>query len=162
MADLLDTSLVADLARDTVRQVAPQELPLFRAYCEAYFKDPEKPLKGKQGKDEMLGFGTGAEVALLTPVVLAIAKEVVQFVAGEIAKSAKNESSGLIHDAVKKMFGKFRTADGEDTQAPPPLTRNQLARVRQKAYEIACRMNVPTSQADLLADSVVGSLVVAQ
>ena len=35
MPELTETSLIADLARDTVRQVAPQELPRFRAASQA-------------------------------------------------------------------------------------------------------------------------------
>jgi len=64
--------LVADLARDMVAEIAPQELPTFRAQSEAYFKDPERALKGQAGKDDMLGFGVGAAVTFLTPVVLAV------------------------------------------------------------------------------------------
>ena len=166
MAEPVENALIAEVARDAVRQVAPQELPRFRLTSQAYFEDPDRVLKGEKGTDQMLGFGTGREVAFLTPVVLAMTAEVVRFVTAEVAASLKEESPPVIRDLVRKMFKRFRPADGgeegEDAggQAPPALTPEQLARVRQVAYETARRLNLAEGSAALLADSVVGGMAV--
>jgi hypothetical protein len=150
--------LVADLARDIVAQTAPQELPLFRATSAAYFKNPDKVLKSRGGKDEILGFGAGEAVLMLTPSVLFIVNQVVTFVIAEVQKAVAEESSNLLDDLVKKMFKKFRPA--HEQNAPPPLTPTQLANVHQLAYEEASRLALSDAQAKLLADSIVGSLAI--
>ena len=64
--------LVRDLAFAQITDIAPQEIPLFRANSEAYFKDPEKALAEQRGKDEMLGFGGSEAVTFITPILLAV------------------------------------------------------------------------------------------
>ena len=150
--------LITDVTREVIVQLAPQEVPLFRVTSEAYFKDPEKTLKGKKSKDEMLGFGIGGAVTILTPIALAVTTEVVLFVVEEVKKSIKEESSSLANDIVKKMFKRFRPA-GDEVKQIPTLTSEQLAQVRRRACDKARQLNLPEAQAKLLADSLVGSLV---
>jgi hypothetical protein len=158
MTDSVEDQLVADVARDQVEQVAPQEAPIFPLLSEAYFQDPDKMLEA-QGKDEMLGFGLEAGVVLLTPVVMTVTREVVEFVAGEVTKSVQTQSSGLINEFVKKMFKKFRReGEAKGEKLPPPLTHEQIMRVRELALEKGRQLELSQSQAGLLADSLVGSL----
>ncbi|MFQ6013946.1 MAG: hypothetical protein ACE5NP_00710 [Anaerolineae bacterium] len=165
MTDSTKNQLIANVARELVAQTAPQELPLFRATSEVYFKDPEKALKGGAGKDDMLGFGLAAAATFLTPVALAVASEVVEFVAEEVKESVEEESEELIDDAVKKVFKKFRREEEkkdkekEEPPSPPPLTPEQLEEVRELALEKARQLNLSESQAELLADSLVGDLI---
>lgn len=151
--------LVADLAREQVAKIAPEELPLFRVTSEAYFKDPEGTLERASIEDEKLAFG-GVEVGVifLTPFVMPVAKEVVEFLIGEVKMHLRSESSGLIGEYVKKLFRKFRPAQ-EDEEMPPPLTLDQARRVRDRAFEKARQLKLSEEQAGLLADSLVGSLV---
>jgi hypothetical protein len=100
--------LIAILGKDLVAQVAPQELPLFRATSQAYFQDPNKLLKAQTPKDEMLGFGSGEAVMLLTPFVLSILTEIVKYLANEFATTVKSEGAGYINELVKQSFQKFR------------------------------------------------------
>jgi hypothetical protein len=153
--------LIADLTRDIVAQTVPQELPLFRTISAAYFKNPDKVLKGQSGKDEMLGFGVAEAVIMLTPSILAIMSQVVQFVMAEVQKSVATNSADVIDDLVSKMFKKFRPAEKKDQENLPALTTEQLTRVRNLAYQEARKLALSDAQADLLADSIVGSLVVA-
>jgi hypothetical protein len=159
MTDVVEDSLVADVARDQVKQVAPQETAIFPLLSEAYFRDPQKALESRGGKEEVLGFGVETGVVLLTPIVLAVTKEVVGFVAGEVVKSVQTQSSGLINDFVKKLFEKFRReADEKGERLPPPLTQEQIVRVRALAVEKGRQLQLSESQAGLLADSLVGGL----
>jgi hypothetical protein len=161
MTDLVDHQLIAQVARELVSDMAPQELPLFRANSEAYFKNPEQALAGQPAKDDMLGFGAGEATVFLTPVVLAVATEVVKFVTEEVKKSAQAEGSALVGDAVKAMFKKLRPPEKEK-KTPPPLTAEQLAQVRAIALKKARQLKLSEDRARILADSVVGSLATAR
>ena len=44
---------------------------------------------------------------------------------------------------------------------PPPLSQSQLTQIRKLAYEKAMQFKLAEEQAALLADSMVGNLVVA-
>jgi len=168
MAEDMEQQLVADLARIVVAETSPQELPLFRAHSEAYFKDPASALKRQGGKDEMLGFGMGEAMTLLTPIALAVASEVVKFVLDEVGKSLKKEGADLIGDVIKRLFKRVRAPgegrsghDAKAQEAPPVLTPEQMAQIRRLAFDKARQLNVPETQAGLLADAVIGSLAVA-
>ena len=157
--------LVTDLARDLVAQMAPQELPLFRANSANYFKNPDKALQPQTGKDDMLGFGAGEVVTLLTPYLLAVLTEVVTFIVEEVKKSAKTQGTNVINDMVKQMFKKFQPQPTTQEQKPapsaPPLTHDQLAQIRQLAFEKSRKLKLSGRQSAMLADSIVGSLVLA-
>lgn len=153
----IDMQLVTDLARDFVVKTAPQEVPLFRANSEAYFKDPQKALQRQTGKDEMLGFGDGAVITLLTPIVLTVMSEVVKFLMEEVKKSVKAEGAGAINQAVKSLFQKFRPQDAK----APALTPEQLEQVRKIAIEKARQLKLSDDKAALLADSIAGSLAIS-
>jgi hypothetical protein len=159
LSEDVSNEVIVEVARGVVREVAPQEMPLFRANSELYCKDPSRALEGATSGDQMLGFGTGVEVTLLTPIVLSVVCAVMKALAAEIAKSAAHEGAAAIDDRVKRLFLRFRTDSPADN--PPPLTANQLERVRSIAFDEACRLHLSQDQAHLLADSTVGGLVVA-
>jgi hypothetical protein len=153
------SQLIADVARDVVAQIAPEELPLFRATSVAYFKNPDKLVKKQMRKDEMLGFGVGEAVSLLTPTVLVVVAEAVTFVTAEVKKSIATESAGLISDLVKKQFKKFQPEEKKAGDNPPPLTLEQIAQVRKLAYQRFLQLKLSDAQANRLADAVVATLV---
>lgn len=155
MPPTVEDELVVDLARGVVAQTAPHELPVFRATAAAYLEDPEGVETAQ--KDEMLGFGVEA-VAALTPCVLAIARAVVEFVVEEVAKVLKDQSAGTIQRVVRRLFRRPDTMEDPGLPAPPKLTEDQLRRVHQVALEKGAAFNLPPSQAQLLADSMAGSL----
>lgn len=152
----VDDQTVMEVARIVVREIAPQEMPLYRAHTELYFKDPAKALSTARSGDQLLGFGAGVELTLFTPVVLAVLSQVTRFLASEVLKS----TGPLLQDQVKLLFSRFRTAEPQSDD-PPPLTPKQLAEIRGIAYETARRLRLSDDEADLLADSTVGALAVA-
>ena len=158
MENLMIKQLVGDLSRDLVTQVAPQELPLFRANSEIFFRNPDELAVNRKAKDDMLGFGDGGIIVLITPVVLMVTQQVVQFVIEQVKKSAQEQGSALIDESVKKMFKKFRPVDGKK---PNPLTADQLAQVRKVALKKAQELKLSDERARLLADALVGSLAIA-
>lgn len=159
MPEPAERDLIAELAREQVTQLAPDELPLFRPTSDAYFKDPVGTLKPQAGADEMLGFGAGAALTFLTPIVLAVATEVVTFLIAEIGKSVKEQGKVAVGEIVKSMFKRFRAPDAPVAAAIPRLSADQLAQVRKLAFDKARTLSLPDDRAALLADSLVGSLV---
>jgi hypothetical protein len=155
--------LVVAVARELVARTAPQELPLFRATSAAYLDDPERVLRSKAGKDEVLGFAVEGAVLFLTPVALEVAKTVVSFLVTQIRGALEKESSDTIATRVHALFhpapGAAGAEKGESSQSPP-LTQEQLRRVHDLALEKARAFELPETQAGLLADAVVGSLAV--
>lgn len=157
MTNSTHNELIADLGRDLITQIAPQEIPIFRMNSEAYFKDPQKALSVQNGKDETLGFGGGEIAFFLTPIVLAVTNEIVKFLIEEIKKSVKTESASIINETVKKLFKKFYAIDKKNT--PQPLTPGQIEHIRKLSFAKACQLNLDEAKANFLADALVGSLV---
>jgi len=160
MSDSSDDALVEELARGLVQEIAPQELPLFRATSEAFFRDPEAALKPQKPKDDMLGFGLGTAASFLTPIVLAVSSEVVTLLIDIVKDSLRQKGSEALQSALRALFKKDRATG--DKQAGPALSADQLAQVHARAMEKARQLKLPDDQAKLLADSLVGSLAVAQ
>lgn len=168
MTESTQNQLVAALARDIVAGIAPQELPTFRAQSEAYFQDPAGALESQAAQEEMLAFGAGGAATFLTPAVLAVTTTVVNFAVEAVKESIKDESKELIGDAVGKMFKKLQPEEkkeGAGKKGKEPelvaLTPDQLKKVRELAYGQALQLRLSESTAETLAESLVGSLVLA-
>src|SRR5437660_8088092 len=103
MTEITQNQLTTNVAHNLIAQIAPQELPIFQVTSEAYFKNPDKMLKGQQGKDEMLGFGFElASAILMSPIVLAIVDDVVKVIVGEVIPNEIKES-GIVGKMFKKL-----------------------------------------------------------
>jgi hypothetical protein len=186
----LEDQVVLGLARAQVSQLAPQELPLFRAQSSAYLRDPNQALESPRARGDLLGFGGEAAVVFLTPVILDVSRAALTFVVAEVRKSLREESPELIRQAVRSLFKRFLPTEDKpnagpahppaesaasSTGAPPPggsgsapgtvaglaLSPEQLRELRRTAYERAKQLNLADDRAALLADSLVGSLVTA-
>ena len=150
-----DRALVEELARAVLEQTAPEELAVFDDTAEEYFSDPRGVLDPRR-RDEAVGFGL--DVALLTPYVLAVATPVLSFLLETVAGAARSEAQPVIRDLVRRLF---RRAAPDSASQPTPLTPEQAARVREVARSRAADLGLPEDQQRLLADSVVGGLLVS-
>jgi hypothetical protein len=159
-----DHQLIAEIARLQIAEIAPHELPLFRTTSEAYFRDPSRLQQAPKGGD-MLGFGVGSAVTFLTPVVLSVVGDVVVFLATELTKQVKQESSSAISSLIKQLFkhapgapDSGKPAAPASDQTRPTLSTQQLDRVYQLARDKALTLQLSEAQAQQLADSLVSSL----
>jgi hypothetical protein len=151
----VDDALIAELARSAVARAAPEELPLFRATSEAYFENPEA-LEGREAGDEMLGFGVDAALVLVTPVALAVSRDVLNFVVAQVREQARERGAEAIDRFLDRLLRRKEAPD-----EPPDLTEEQLEEVRTLALEKARQLKLAPDKAELLADSLVGSLATA-
>jgi len=162
----VDDALVAKLARSAVSRTAPEELPLFRATSEAYFEDPDA-LKRQRSGDEMLGFGVEAAMVLVTPVALNVARDVLNFVLEQVRAQAREHGKEAIEGFTDRLLKHVSGGDEAGAPAPagaagtPDLTEEQLEQVRTLALEKAQQLKLAPDKAELLADSLVGSLATA-
>lgn len=159
-----DERRITELARAAVERAAPEELPLFRATSEAYLRDPAA-LEQRRARDEMLGFGAEAAMVLVTPVALSVARDVLVFLGEQVRRIARREGEEAIDALVDRVA--HRNGDEEETPAPAAhaapleLTDEQLEQVRALALEKAKLLKLSDTKAQLLADSLVGSLATA-
>jgi hypothetical protein len=158
MADTSQNQLVVEIARDLVGQIAPHELPLFRATSAAYLRRAARSLKTHGARDEMLGFSTGTEPTFLTPIVLVVTHAVVEFVSTSIRASTTADHGKLLDEQVRIVFRQYRPPGSADQQ-PPALTPAQVAQARQLAFQKACQRNLAEARAETLADALAGSIV---
>jgi hypothetical protein len=181
MSTAQDDALVVALARATVERAAPEELVLFPAASEAYLQgqDPSKATRG----DPMLGFGVDAAVVLVAPVALTVAKDVLAFLRVQLKKHAEERGDDAVDWLINRLFGgkddESPATAPADAAAPAPapadadadaavapaddieLTDEELEQVRALALEKAKQLKLPDAKAQLLADSLVGSLATA-
>ncbi|CAM5790352.1 hypothetical protein [Cellulomonas persica] len=176
-------ALVRDLASTVLASQAPDELALLDLTSEEFFADPDAALT-RDRRDESLGFGI--ELAMLTPLVLAVVTPVVQFLVDlatdtikeTITDSAKHELTPRVAAWLRRV-----TRRGDDPAAPAPalgaspdsapsgavvpdevapaLTGEQARAVHDLAHRRALDLGLDETRAGLLADAVVGGLVVA-
>lgn len=159
MPEAANDQLAAEISRDLVSLLAPEELPIFKATSKEYFTHPQKVLKGQQGKDDMLGFGLGDAVPFMTPVVLAIMTEVVNFVWERVKEVAKQETESAIANTIKRMFKKGEANPDSETQ-PFQLSQEHIQRLHQLILGKAGQLKLTEDKALRLADSVVGKLTI--
>jgi hypothetical protein len=147
----MDAQPATELARAILAQVAPGELPLFGPISRAYAADPGRA-RMRRGGDETLGFGLAEAAPLLTPVVLAVAEQVVRYLADDLSKSLTHTAGDFIAQRIARLF--------RHEAGTQPLTPAQLSHVRTIAVEVARDADVPEAQSSLLADALIGQLAV--
>lgn len=150
--------LVTELAEAVLDQAAPEELIVFDETAQEFFQNPERMLNPKT-RDEPVGFGL--EIGLLTPYVLAVVSPVVSFLITVVADSVKEASKTATGEWVRSLFKRKADTPAADASSVPALTSEQARRVHEIAFERATTLGLPQATAQLLADSVVGGVLVA-
>ncbi|MFB7595290.1 hypothetical protein [Streptomyces sp. NPDC056160] len=172
------------LARCALEAVAPEELWLLETTAAAYFRRPRRGRRNRR-TDDMLGFGLGESVSALTVTALGTTQAVVTFLAAQTVQAAREESSGVLSEWVKRVFARLRPAQrtqdggaagdgaaragaagGEAAGGLPtdevPLGRTVLREIHSVAYHEAKRLGVRHSQAELMAAAIVGRLAMGE
>jgi len=161
-------ALVSELSHAVLVQAAPEELVVFEETAQEYFADPDGTLR-PQGRDEPVGFGL--DLALLTPYVLAVATPVIQLIVSIVSDAVHSDSRSVLAPLVRRLLripdpaapvapGDSAAEAGGDT-APLSLTVDQARRIHGVALERGRSLGLTDDRASMLADAVVGGLVVA-
>ncbi|MEU1705372.1 hypothetical protein ABZ478_08205 [Streptomyces sp. NPDC005706] len=143
---------VRDVVLGVVTEVAPDELPLMAGLVG--FDDATVVRRlGGRGRREPLGFGLGEVTALVTPVVWLAVDQAAQRIVG----AALDGAAGRVRAALRTLLR--RPAEAVTV---PPLTREQLATVRESVLEVAAERGLEEERATTVADAVVARLVLAR
>lgn len=152
------------LAREAIEIVAPHELPFFLAYSEAFFRDPAKLLE-KSEKDDLLGFGMGEAVEIVTGRALAlaaIALSILADAARDALKSKTEATFGALIDRIKVIVKAIGKRSSEREAAPEwtwKVTPGEIKQLRERLLEDARRLKLSETKAAQLADAVVARIV---
>jgi hypothetical protein len=149
-----DKALIAELTELALSTAAPDELVVFEETAEEYFADPHAALTAVR-KDAAVGFGL--ELAMITPVALAVGSAVVQAILAALGDRVIQVGGRGVGALLKRLLRK-------DSRPQQPgelsLSPDQARYVRQVALDRARALGMPEGQAAMLADSFVGAIVV--
>jgi hypothetical protein len=154
---LPERDLINALGRQLVTDVAPAELPLFGAMVRARPKAGHKGTSRatRRGHGDLLGFGLGEEVALMTPLVLQFA-QTFWLALNEQAVEASLGVVGSVLRRVRQRFGSEQRSPSEQVR----FTEEELRHVREVGRRCAARLQIDAGQQELLVEALVGALAV--
>lgn len=139
------------VAKYIIKNNAPEELELFDELTEEYFADPTPPDRSATADDDPLAFGAEDLIVAATPAALAMVSTAVTYIAGEVLKATQEEAAGLLVGEIKKRF---------NPKSPDVALNNaQLNHVYQAAVEEGVAYGMEQSQAEMMARSLAGTLV---
>lgn len=141
--------IIESIGKELVSRIAPEELPLYPALANQLLRGSGGRRGNASSDDQILGFGAGEAVTLITPVILMFSRG---FWEALMVETAKPVTRGFLQQ-VKVHLSGHRPAPGST-----PFTTDQIQLVRSVAEREAGRLNVSKKQAGLLADAMVGAL----
>ena len=151
-----DKALIAELTELALSTAAPDELVVFEETAEEYFADPQAALTAA-GKDSAVGFGL--ELAMITPVALAVGSAVVQAILSALGDRVIQLGGQGVTSLLKRLLRRgSQPVHGQSGELS--LNPDQARFVRQVALDRARALGMPEGQAAMLADSFVGAIVV--
>ncbi|MEU0822438.1 hypothetical protein [Streptomyces mirabilis] len=148
-----DSSRVRDVVRDVVAEVAPEELPLVAGLAEFDDATVVRRLGGRGRRSQTLGFGLGEIATLVTPVLWLALDQATQRIVGTVVDGMVGRARSALRTLLRRPAGAV---------VVPPLTREQLADVRESVLEMAVQRGLEEERAVTIADAVVARLVLAE
>ncbi len=163
MSDRTTDELVIELSRELVMEMAPEELPTFKAASQAYLKDPQRMLATYEAREKAMGMGIADALPLLTPAVLTVAGAVINFIIKEVLKATSAESSSLIQNTVRRIFNIFNPQEtNEEAKAEvAPLTREQMKELRRIIAQEIGKTKLADDYGKLLTNAIIGRLAIS-
>jgi hypothetical protein len=151
-----DKALIAELTELALSSAAPDELLVFEETAQEFFADPQAALTASR-KDSAVGFGL--ELAMITPVALAVGSAVVQAILAALGDRVYQMGRQGVSSMLKRLLRRgSQPIHGQPGEIS--LNPEQARYVRQVALDRARALGMPEGQAAMLADSFVGAIVV--
>ena len=144
--------IVALIAQRAAQAEAPEELMLFDEMADEFFAAPDAVTRGK-GRDESVGFGL--DLALVTPYLLAMATAAVAAVGTMVRDAVTEQGSEALGAAIRRLL-----RIGGDQPSVTPLTDAQARQLRKVALDRGRALGLDDGRAAVLADAVVGGMLV--
>ncbi|MFE2521912.1 hypothetical protein [Streptomyces mirabilis] len=139
-----------DVVRETVAEVAPDELIVVEGLCRFDDDRVARLLAGRTGRHEPLGFGLEEVAAMVTPIVWTALDEAARQAAGAAVGTAVRRSARWLRTITRGPAA---------PQVLPALTSGQLQTVRERVLELAAESGIAPEAAAALAERLVARLV---
>lgn len=154
-------SLIVEVSRQIVDQVAPEEADLFdellAEYDAGHFPTVTEPAE----IDDPLGFGIGEALSLATPAVVAAVSGVLTYIARETLETIKTEGAAVVRARVATALKRASGKTPADTDPPLQLTREQLRTMRTLAKQKGEEFGMSADDAGHMAEALIGAVVLA-
>ncbi|MFY1681707.1 hypothetical protein ACN265_09290 [Micromonospora sp. WMMD730] len=122
----------------------------------ACLADPNRARR-QRADGEPLGLGgTETAVLLLTPIAISVAKELVQYVMGDVIGRGLARGGAAAARAVRRLFG-IEERSGPDAEPALTLSAAQWNHISELVAGVVLRAGYTEDVAQLLADAVVGT-----
>jgi len=147
-----DEQTVVQWCRIVVAEVAPGELPLMAELSRAHFGGGIT--MDSPDRDALLGFGVDAAVALATPALLMVCQKLWDALSQKAAEATLESVGTLLHRLRRRLgrqISQLATADG--------FSPAELELIRSTALDASAGLGLSEDRRRLLADAIVGSLI---
>ncbi|WP_433505455.1 hypothetical protein ACQP04_02455 [Pseudonocardia halophobica] len=148
-----DRQLTVEFTSLLLASVAPDELAVLDESAQEYFADPAAALA--DGREDV-PLGSGLDVAMITPYLMAVASAVLPVLGQFTADLAKDVGKDLVKEptvtAIRRLF---RRSPAEPAAA---LTPAEMDQVRAVVLRQSVALGLPPTQAELIANATVGAL----
>jgi hypothetical protein len=149
-----DRQLTVEFTSLLLASVAPDELAVLDESAQEYFADPAAALA--DGREDV-PLGSGLDVAMITPYLMAVASAVLPVLGQFTADIAKDVGKDLIKDPIVTAIRRlFRRSPAEPPAAA--LTPAEMDQVRAVVLRQSAALGLPPSKAELIANATVGAL----
>ncbi|WP_432924996.1 hypothetical protein ACQPZZ_31300 [Microbispora sp. CA-135349] len=145
--------LVRDVVRRVVADCAPEETVVVEGLLRYSDAEVLSRLRRRRHTRDPLGFGLNDIVPLVAPLLWLTLESARQKLADAAVKQAARGSVSL--------WRRIRRRKAKP-EIIPPLTREQLAMVRQMVLDAAAEAGLPARRAKQLADNVSAALVLSE
>lgn len=150
---------VSEVVREVIRQLAPDELPVFDDITDDWLAGGRRR---RSGKPPGAGVGFGVETLLLTeltyPIITAAIAEVLGGIAEDRLRLRIKRRAGRRAAAAEVKAAGSEAGKSSEPPARDVLTGDQVRILRDACERHARVLGMPAARAKLLADAVLGAL----
>lgn len=143
-------SLLEDVSREVVGDIAPDELDMFDELAEEHFEDPNPPTAEVTRGGGALSFGAGELLSASTPIIIAVMGVVLEFLLDIFREMVASQGADFAHNRIRSWFL---------TKDKPDLTAEQINQTRMAAKAEAVRYGLSDEQAEQMADAIMKRLI---
>jgi hypothetical protein len=151
-----EQQVAVELTALALPQVAPDEIAVFDDSVAEYLADPE----GTLNADRDTPLGSGIDVAMLTPYVLAVSTAVMPVLSAIAEELVKDVAKDLVKEPLVATIRRLFRRHPAEPPGPVALSAEQAARVHREVLAQGHVVGLSPEQAALVADATVGALYV--
>lgn len=147
----------ADIAKEVIQKIAPEEVELFSFISKEFFENPENFYRPIAKGEETLG--SGLEFAVpVTLIILPIVSHVLTLFCDECIKTAAQKTTKTFLNTIKNVIHP-KTAKNEKRTHKLDDKVRLLKDIREVSYKKALELELDQKPANELADSIVACIV---